>query len=40
VVKIDKKSRAEPRKENQSFYQELRSRQIDLTRKLATSGYL
>ena len=40
VVKIDKKSRAEPRKENQSLYQELRGRQIDLTRKLATSGYL
>jgi xylulokinase len=40
AVKIDKKSRAEPRKENQSLYRELRARQTDLTRKLATAGYL
>lgn len=40
AVKIDKKSRAEPRKENQSLYAELRVRQTDLTRKLAAGGYL
>jgi xylulokinase len=40
AVKIDNKSRAEPRKENQSLYRELRARQTDLTRKLATAGYL
>jgi xylulokinase len=40
LVKIDKKSRAEPRKENQSLYTELRGRQTDLMRKLASAGYL
>jgi xylulokinase len=40
LVKVDKKSRAEPGKENRSLYTELRSRQTDLTRKLAASGYL
>src|SRR5262249_38211885 len=40
AVKIDKKSRAEPRKENQTLYRELRARQMDLTRKLAGAGYL
>jgi xylulokinase len=40
AVKIDKKSRAEPGKENRSFYRELRARQTDLTKKLAASGYL
>jgi xylulokinase len=40
AVKIDKKSRAEPRRENQSIYAELRARQADLTKKLATGGYL
>ena len=39
-VKVDKKSRAEPSKENQAIYTELRVRQTDLTRKLATGGYL
>ena len=40
AVKLDKKSRAEPRKENQTLYAELRARQSDLTRKLAGGGYL
>jgi xylulokinase len=40
VVKIDRKSRMEPDKENHALYLELRSRQSDLTRKLATGGYL
>jgi xylulokinase len=40
AVKVDKKGRAEPRKENQTLYSELRARQTDLTRKLAASGYL
>ena len=40
AVKIDKRSRAEPRRENQSIYAELRARQADLTKKLATGGYL
>jgi xylulokinase len=40
AVKVDKKTRAEPRKENQALYRELRARQTDLTRKLAGAGYL
>ena len=40
AVKIDKKSRIEPRKENQALYRELRARHMDLTRKLANAGYL
>jgi hypothetical protein len=40
LVKIDKKSRKEPRKDNRSLYAELRGRQTELTRQLATSGYL
>jgi len=40
AVKIDRKTRAEPRKENTTLYAELRGRHADLTRKLATGGYL
>ncbi|MEY2439855.1 MAG: xylulokinase [Verrucomicrobiota bacterium] len=40
TVKIDKKSRIEPRPEPRRVYTELRARQTDLTRKLATGGYL
>jgi xylulokinase len=40
AVKIDKKTRAEPDKKNRALYEELRGRQADLTRKLATGGYL
>jgi xylulokinase len=40
AVKTDRKTRAEPRKENKALYAELRGRHADLTRKLATSGYL
>ena len=40
AVKIDRKMRAEPRKENAALYDELRGRHADLTRKLASSGYL
>ena len=40
AVKIDRKTRAEPRKENATLYAELRGRHADLTRKLAASGYL
>lgn len=40
AVKADRKMRAEPRKEIQAFYAELRGRHADLTRKLASSGYL
>ena len=40
AVKTDRKTRAEPRKENQALYAELRGRHADLTRKLASSGYL
>jgi xylulokinase len=39
-VKTDRKTRAEPRKENETLYAELRGRNADLTRKLASSGYL
>ena len=40
AVKADRKTRAEPRKENETPYAELRGRHADLTRKLASSGYL
>jgi len=40
AVKTDRKTRSEPRKENQTLYRELRARQTDLTRKLASAGYL
>jgi xylulokinase len=40
AVKIDKKSKIQPQKQSQSLYAELRGRQTDLTRKLATGGYL
>jgi sugar (pentulose or hexulose) kinase len=40
AVKIDRKTRAEPRKENTALYAELRGRHADLTRKLAAGGYL
>ena len=40
AVKPDRKTRAEPRKENQALYADLRGRHADLTRKLASSGYL
>ena len=40
AVKTDRKTRAEPRKENQALDVELRGRHADLTRKLASSGYL
>jgi xylulokinase len=40
AVKTDRKMRAEPRKENRALYADLRGRHADLTRKLASSGYL
>lgn len=40
AVKTDRKTRAEPRKENETLYAELRGRHADLTRKLANGGYL
>ena len=40
LVKVDKKTRLEPRKETQTFYRELLLRRIDLTKKLKTGGYL
>ncbi|HEY3662277.1 MAG TPA: xylulokinase [Chthoniobacterales bacterium] len=40
LVAVDKKTRAEPDKEAQTFYRELLLRQIDLTKKLKTGGYL
>jgi xylulokinase len=40
LVKIDKKSRKEPRKDSRALYAQLRGRQTELTRQLATSGYL
>ena len=40
TVKIDRKTRAEPRKENTTLYAELRGRHTDITRKLAAGGYL
>ena len=38
AVKTDRKTRAEPRKENETIYAELRGRHADLTQKLASSG--
>jgi xylulokinase len=40
AVKLDGKTRAEPRQENVMLYAELRERHADLSRKLASSGYL
>lgn len=40
LVVLDKKTRVEPRKESVTFYREQLLRQIDLTRKLKTGGYL
>jgi hypothetical protein len=40
LVVVDKKTHVEPRKETQQFYRELLLRQIDLTKKLKTGGYL
>jgi hypothetical protein len=40
LVRVEKKSRVEPRKENSALYQELLQRQIDLTQKLKKGGYL
>src|SRR5437660_5760032 len=40
AVKIDRKTRAEPRKENETLYAELRRRHADLAQKLTTGGYL
>ena len=40
LVVVDKKTRTEPDKEVQTFYRELLLRQIDLTKKLKTGGYL
>ena len=40
LVVLDKKTRVEPRKETQPLYRELLLRQIDLTKKLKTGGYL
>jgi hypothetical protein len=38
--KTDRKTRAEPRKENETIYAELRGLHADLTQKLASGGYL
>ena len=40
LVVVDKKTRVEPGKEAQPFYRDLLLRQIDLTKKLKTGGYL
>ena len=40
LVVLDKKTRVEPRKENITFYREQLLKQIDLTKKLKTGGYL
>jgi xylulokinase len=40
AVKTDRKTRAEPRKENETLYAELHGRYADLTQKLASGGYL
>ncbi len=40
LVMVDKKSRVEPDKEAHEHYREMRLRQIDLTKKLKTTGYL
>jgi xylulokinase len=40
AVKSNRKTRPEPRKENETLYAELRGRHADLTQRLASSGYL
>jgi xylulokinase len=40
LVVVDKRTRLEPNKEAQAIYRELLLRQIDLTKKLKTGGYL
>ena len=40
LVAVDKKTRVEPGKESRTLYRELLLRQIDLTKKLKTGGYL
>ncbi len=40
LVVVEKKTRVEPRKEARALYRELLLRQIDLTKKLKTGGYL
>jgi sugar (pentulose or hexulose) kinase len=40
AVKTASKTRAEPRKQNETFCAELRERHADFARKLASSGYL
>ena len=40
LVVVEKKTRIEPRKESTAFYREQLLRQIDLTKKLKTGGYL
>ena len=40
LVIVEKKTRVEPTKESRTFYNELLLRQIDLMKKLKTSGYL
>jgi xylulokinase len=40
LVVVERKTRVEPRKENLTFYREQLLRQIDLTKKLKTGGYL
>ena len=40
LVVVEKKERLEPRKETVAFYREQLLRQIDLTKKLKTSGFL
>ncbi len=40
LVVVDKKSRVEPRKDAQALYRDLLLKQIDLTKKLKTGGYL
>jgi xylulokinase len=40
LVIVDKKTRVEPKKESRAIYRELLLRQIDLTKKLKTAGYL
>ena len=40
LVVVEKKTRIEPGKESTAFYREQLLRQIDLTKKLKTSGYL
>jgi xylulokinase len=40
VVRVEKRSRSEPRKESHTLYRDLLLKQIDLTKKLKTGGYL